>query len=107
MIKDGQALEPCKTNRSQLKDILALFSPCPAMTPSLVCALLSDRTVGEVLPPGPEVEEEVAHLHVAGQALHHLPLPVWLEDTPAGQDVPGVQSLRAADGTEWLMEGSI
>ena len=46
------------------------------MTPSLVCALLAYRTVGEVLPPGPEVEEEVAHLHVAGQALHHLPLPV-------------------------------
>ena len=76
MIQDGQALGPCKTNRSQLKDVLALFSPCPAMTPGLVSALLAYRTVGEVVPPGPEVEEEVTHLHVAGQALHHLALAV-------------------------------
>ena len=69
---------------------------------SLVSALLTHWAVNQVLSPGPEVEEEVTHLHGAGQALHHHLVTVGLEETPGGQDVSRVESVSRADRPEGL-----
>ena len=60
---------------------------------TFVSTLLSHWTHVNILSPGEEVEEEVTHLHVAGQSLHHSGhlVSVRYHDTPAAHNISWIQ----------------